>query len=224
MQYIKPGEVCDFGVKKGCNNMNKKYEFMHGGFVATAINDTAYTVETAVNTDIAKLIAERNTARMDYVHALHKIDRMERSEQSAKTIKKVIFNPPATIIFWADGTKTVVKCQDDEAFFDPEKGLAMAFMKKMLGNKGNYYNIVDKWVHPYWQDIYDRRAAEIEKELQEKFKEELNSKNASEVIAKVKKVTTYPDGSMRYDLSLENDSEKKTVIDKIEEGSDTYDN
>ena len=60
-------------------------------------------------------------------------------------IKNVIFNDPATIVFWADGTKTVVKCQDDD-IFDPEKGLVMATTKKALGNKGNYYNELKKWL------------------------------------------------------------------------------
>ena len=45
------------------------------------------------------------------------------------TIKDVIFNPPATIILWMDGTKTVVKDQG-EVFYDPEKGMAMAVAKK----------------------------------------------------------------------------------------------
>lgn len=60
-------------------------------------------------------------------------------------IKKVIFNDPATIIYWEDGTKTVVKAQDGEVF-DEEKGFAMAVLKKMLGNEGNYYNEIRKWV------------------------------------------------------------------------------
>lgn len=49
--------------------------------------------------------------------------------------------------YWADGTKTVVKAIYDE--FDPEKGLAMAIAKKALGNKGNYYNIIAKWMDEY---------------------------------------------------------------------------
>ena len=52
-------------------------------------------------------------------------------------IKKVIFNDPATIVYWKDGTKTVVKCQKGDDF-DPEKGFAMAFLKKCWGNKGNF--------------------------------------------------------------------------------------
>lgn len=51
-------------------------------------------------------------------------------------IKKIIFNPPATIIFWKDGSKTVVKC-DGEAF-DPEKGMAMAISRKVLGDSYDY--------------------------------------------------------------------------------------
>lgn len=60
-------------------------------------------------------------------------------------IKNVIFNDPATIVFWADGTKTVVKAQDGD-IFDPEKGLTMAITKKALGNKGNYCNELKKWL------------------------------------------------------------------------------
>lgn len=60
-------------------------------------------------------------------------------------IKDVIYNDPATIVFWEDGTKTVVKCEFSKRF-DPEKGLAMAFSKKMFGNKGNYYNVFKKWL------------------------------------------------------------------------------
>lgn len=60
-------------------------------------------------------------------------------------IKNVIFNDPATVVFWQDGTKTVVKCQDGDEF-DPEKGLAMAITKKVYGNQGNYCNQLKKWL------------------------------------------------------------------------------
>lgn len=40
-------------------------------------------------------------------------------------IEQVIFNGPATIVYWKDGCKTIVKCQEGAAN-DPEKGLAMA--------------------------------------------------------------------------------------------------
>ena len=58
-------------------------------------------------------------------------------------IKKVHFNYPHTIVMWADGTKTIVKCQEGD-FYDNQVGLAMAISKKALGNSGNYYNVFKK--------------------------------------------------------------------------------
>lgn len=48
-------------------------------------------------------------------------------------IKRVIFSPPATIVFWKNGDKTVVKCHNED--YDPEKGLAMAVCKRLYGDK-----------------------------------------------------------------------------------------
>ena len=53
--------------------------------------------------------------------------------------KEVIFHPPATIVKWADGTKTVVKCSEKD-MYDKEKGLALCFMKRALGNKSRKLN------------------------------------------------------------------------------------
>lgn len=62
-------------------------------------------------------------------------------------IKDVIFNNPATIVYWVDGTKTVVKAHNEN--FDPEKGLAMAICKRFLGSNksgSNFNNIFKKWL------------------------------------------------------------------------------
>lgn len=62
------------------------------------------------------------------------------------SIENVIFNPPATIVFWSDKTKTIVKCDYDYECYDPEKGIAMAIAKKLMGdNKGNYYELFKHW-------------------------------------------------------------------------------
>lgn len=47
-------------------------------------------------------------------------------------ITKVIFNDPATIVFWSDGTKTVAKCSDED-YYDKTTGLAIAVCKKIMG-------------------------------------------------------------------------------------------
>ena len=60
-------------------------------------------------------------------------------------IEKVIFNPPATIVFWNDKSKTVVTCGKDDVY-DPEKGLAMAISKRAFGNYGSYFNEFKKWI------------------------------------------------------------------------------
>lgn len=70
-------------------------------------------------------------------------------------IKDIKVNGPATIVFWADGTKTVVKCGPDD-LYDAEKAVAMCFMKKALGSRS---------MHKLF-DLAEDRAAEYD----DKFK------------------------------------------------------
>lgn len=57
---------------------------------------------------------------------------------NAMKAERVIFNPPATIVIWKDGTKTVVKAQDDR--YDRMTGVALCYMKKALGNTSRALN------------------------------------------------------------------------------------
>ena len=59
-------------------------------------------------------------------------------------IRDVIFSDPATVVFWNDNTKTVVKTRGGEKY-DKEKGLAMAIIKKITGNTRDYYEIFKEW-------------------------------------------------------------------------------
>lgn len=58
-------------------------------------------------------------------------------------IERVIFHDPATIVYWMDGTKTVVKANNEK--FDKEKGLLAAIAKKVYGNKGSFNNIIKRF-------------------------------------------------------------------------------
>lgn len=80
-------------------------------------------------------------------------------------IEKVYSNSPYTIVIWADGTKTKVKAQDGETF-DPEKGLAMAISKKVLGNDSGYYEEFKKWEVERRKEIINAcdEAHELDKE------------------------------------------------------------
>lgn len=86
--------------------------------------------------------------------------KVKESMRKIPFIKNVIFNEPATIVFWTDDTKTVVKCQNEK--FDPEKGLAMAIAKKALGN-----------VHDYYGKNFGKWISEAAVKVEEKPKEEL---------------------------------------------------
>jgi hypothetical protein len=78
-------------------------------------------------------------------------------ETKSLTIENVIFNPPATIVFWSDKTKTVVKCDYELEPYDPEKGLAMAFAKKLMGeNKYEYYNVFKHWLKKWNKQNLDQ--------------------------------------------------------------------
>ena len=93
-----------------------------------------------------KSVQEMNQPPAAYL-AMMETARGFADDPTVPEILDVVFNGPATIIFWADGTKTVVKAIYDE--FDPEKGLAMAIAKKALGNKGNYCNVIKRWTDEY---------------------------------------------------------------------------
>ena len=60
-------------------------------------------------------------------------------------IKNVYFNDPVTVVMWNDGTKTIVRCSEND-FYDPEKGLAMAIVKKVYGNDNSFHKIFKKWL------------------------------------------------------------------------------
>lgn len=74
-----------------------------------------------------------------------KVIDLKKQIKSDFSIKKVIFNEPATIVFWDDGTKTVVKCSKRDAY-DYEKGIAMAVAKKVLGNTNDYYKKIKNFL------------------------------------------------------------------------------
>ena len=71
-----------------------------------------------------------------------------RNKAYIPAIKKVIFNNPATIVIWNDGTKTTVKCSERDEYSE-EVGLAMCISKKALGNKGNFNEVFKKHIPTY---------------------------------------------------------------------------
>ena len=108
------------------------------------------------------------------VEVLHKGFKTPKIKKDGKwfnlTPKKVKFSGPATIILWEDGTKTVVKCQEEDVWSD-EVGIVMCYVKKMLGNKGNFNNIF-------------RQAMKVA-EVQTKKEELVINKDAKKILEKI---------------------------------------
>lgn len=103
---------------------------------------------------------------LDSMRYMHWVDRVmeeaakkkEKTNMTAASIKNVIFNPPATIVFWTDGSKTVVKCNAKEEF-DPEKGMAMAIAKRCANNSNDFYKEIKKWVEKSgYKQVDDMKA------------------------------------------------------------------
>lgn len=103
------------------------------GHVVRAFNDHAvseYSGTKPISVSKAKLI-------LNSIYGVSSVNSMG--------IKDVIFNDPAIIVLWKDGTKTVVKCQENDTF-SKETGLAMAICKKFFGNKSNYNDVFKQWI------------------------------------------------------------------------------
>lgn len=60
-------------------------------------------------------------------------------QQRKLTAKRIIFNDPATIVIWEDGSKTVVKAHGADKY-NPLTGVALCYMKKALGNTSRKLN------------------------------------------------------------------------------------
>ena len=82
-------------------------------------------------------------------------------------IDKVLFNPPATIVFWLDGTKTVVKCKEGEEFSE-WAGIALCLAKKLYGP--NFHKIFKRHCSDPEKTVNDMSDSEITKAARQAIK------------------------------------------------------
>ncbi len=79
------------------------------------------------------------------------------------SIHKIIFNGPATIVFWTDGTKTIVRYNDEtETIDDREKAVFAACAKKLLGTNATGSNYLDR-IKPAFDKAQEEWAKRIAK-------------------------------------------------------------
>ena len=128
IQSKYPTVHCNINNAENIIGSLKKYEMRPASIEYSGYGDNHYT-----DNELTLTLENWIKFDKDYI-----IDRKE-------DIEKVIFNDPATIVYWKDGTKTVVKCQDGDVY-DKEKGLAMCVAKKFFGNKGNFNKVFNKFI------------------------------------------------------------------------------
>jgi len=162
------------------------------------INTTPVESECNITVNIPKdFIAPYSVADVD-AGILEDIRKMSMFESDRRVmipeIKEVIFNYPATIVCWKDGSKTVVKCGKDESF-DREKAVAMCFLKKMFkpSIKSHWLDVIHdaiKVAEEKEQRKAEARDAKVIKEATNKAKAEEAKKNTAELQAAIQKLET----------------------------------
>ena len=91
----------------------------------------AMLVRLVPNSPLDRKLCTIDPSKVDISKELKMLESLATMQKTARhskhsEIKRVIFNNPATIVFWIDGSKTVVK--------------------RALGDQGNYYNEFRKWL------------------------------------------------------------------------------
>ncbi len=97
---------------------------------------------------IYKLVSEKTHETLDDVPegnmtlVKHPGQKKEKPTMDSRyKVKKILYNGPATIVYWADGEKTVVKCMDADTF-DPMAGFCAALAKRVYGSTGAVKQII----------------------------------------------------------------------------------
>lgn len=84
---------------------------------------------------------------------------------------KIIYNPPATIVLWADGTKTVVKCSAEDEY-NEYYGFLCALGKKMFGTNSHLKKLIDeKAERHYPEDEFSKQIEQLSKSMNKIAKE-----------------------------------------------------
>ena len=71
---------------------------------------------TSLNLTIPSGSLSRYNSYNSYDQLIKILYECGKKKKVLSNIKKVIFSNPATIVLWNDGTKTVVKCGENETF------------------------------------------------------------------------------------------------------------
>ena len=121
----------------------------------------------------AKLNARADKILKERVYAPFPVPPIEFIKVKDKWKPHIIFNGAATIVFWCDGTKTVVKCKEGTEY-NAEEGLRWCIIKKLLGDSPEFWNFIkgavpedkaDKNKYSVWAKKVIAQAKHINKDM-----------------------------------------------------------
>lgn len=94
-----------------------------------SINGSGYTYRVSDGIPFIEMTSEINNDFWDLLVGKP----ANKSKTTVPSVKRIVYHDPATIVFWQDGTKTVVKCMDGEPF-EKYAGFCAALAKKVFGS------------------------------------------------------------------------------------------
>ena len=130
------------------------------------LNEYVEEVRAKLNARTDKILKER-------AYAPFPVPPIEFIKVKDKWKPHIIFNGAATIVFWTDGTKTVVKCKEGTEY-NAEEGLRWCIIKKLLGDSPEFWNFIkgavpedkaDKNKYSVWAKKVIAQAKHINKDL-----------------------------------------------------------
>lgn len=153
-------EACNRLLRK---ELNKQiYDNRNLKFCLSALKEENEKLKIELNAQ-----KERNDISSAYPKPTFGLVYQECKIRPTFVIDKALFNPPATIVFWLDGTKTVVKCKEGEEFSE-WAGIALCLAKKMYGP--NFHKIFRAHCSDPEKTVNDMSDSEITKAARQAIK------------------------------------------------------
>lgn len=182
--------------------MPETYTTMNTDHIATFLSETTHTTTTGEVEHLYEVTLAPENVEIIGTVPLHP----SANRQSFRllnyepayhlNVDRIIFSPPATIVFWKDGTKTVVKCAKGEPFSE-YNGFAAALLKKVFGSNSAVKKLIQrKKQHdaPAKANPTASHNADIEQRFEKLVNEYEHLKNRAENLNRyLRKVeTTFP--------------------------------
>lgn len=182
--------------------MPETYTIMNTDHIATFLSETTHTTTTDEVEHLYEVTLAPGNVEIIGTVPLHP----SANRQSFRllnyepadhlNVDRIIFSPPATIVFWKDGTKTVVKCADGEPFSE-YNGFAAALLKKVFGSNSAVKKIIQRkkqYTTPAKANSDSAKDADLEQRFKELVNEYEHLKNRAENLnLYLRKVeTTFP--------------------------------